>query len=469
MNLEKKRWVIALGVCLLLVLSGLAACLSQGGRNALNSVGCGLGFASACNALGLSLAVQGKPDEAGEYYQKACDSGDMEGCCNQGLLANHEGNGKSAESLLTVACDGGSDRACRVLSDWEREALKERLAKLEAEKRHVAAPGEETVGNIDRELPSDTAAPSEPAAANIGINDHLSGECKEFSDGDSLCCEQGSTLRSDFSADGSQAWCERDGRKHGKDLSWYNSGAKATEADFRDGELHGLFVVWHENGRKGMEYEYRHDKKDGAFTEWAENGQKRSEGTYRNDKVHGVVTEWHEDGRRKAVKTFSDGKLVSAEVSQPEAPNVSVPVEPPSSCPEGAVLKGKPPPHGRELWCEKSGDKHGPYIRWHENGRLAERTEYQKGKLHGLQTSWFPAGGKSTENEYKEGLSHGNVMMWDQHGRKEMERTDRNGKPHGVMTLWYSNGKKQFECEYRDGVEYGRTTSWDENGRVLDY
>src|SRR5262245_3139658 len=50
-------------------------------------------------------------------------------------------------------------------------------------------------------------------------------------------------------------------------------------------------------------------------------------------------------------------------------------------CPDGTTQAGVP---GQELWCaDDQGARHGPALRWHDTGALAERGGYDHGLADG--------------------------------------------------------------------------------------
>ncbi len=111
-------------------------------------------------------------------------------------------------------------------------------------------------------------------------------------------------------------------------------------------------------------------------------------------------------------------------------------------CPPDAKPRGKAPPEGREIWCERrgSGVRHGPYAvwwpndepeldgwfedgerhntwnYWYEDGQLREISAYQRGKRHGEWKAWYPDGSLATDGTYLEGGLDGRVRRWHPSG-----------------------------------------------------
>jgi len=74
---------------------------------------------------------------------------------------------------------------------------------------------------------------------------------------------------------------------------------------------------------------------------------------------------------------------------------------PPFICPAGTSRRGKPPPDGKEMWCQHwDGTRHGPYRRF--TGSTAT----------GVKAPEF-AGDDVVIGEYREGAQHG--AWWTRH------------------------------------------------------
>jgi len=78
---------------------------------------------------------------------------------------------------------------------------------------------------------------------------------------------------------------------------WWNCEPATYEKTGKD-EKHGPWTSWYETGQKQMQGEYRNDSPVGKFTWWHVNGQKALEGTYVNGKQHGRWVWWHQNGQK---------------------------------------------------------------------------------------------------------------------------------------------------------------------------
>ena len=116
----------------------------------------------------------------------------------------------------------------------------------------------------------------------------------------------------------------------------------------------------------------------------------------------------------------------------------------PLICPEGATLKGAPPPKGEEVWCQKMVDgrpvKDGLFIAYGDNGKRTIQGYYHDGLQDGAWTLWYENGARASIDHY------------------------RSGVHDGLHTSWYANGVKAVEGNYRNNQRVGLWTQWDPSG-----
>ena len=67
-------------------------------------------------------------------------------------------------------------------------------------------------------------------------------------------------------------------------------------------------IEFHENGR--IKCINRNRKKDGIQIWWYENGQKEVEGIIKDGKPNGLSTEWYESREKKSEITYEDGSTI---------------------------------------------------------------------------------------------------------------------------------------------------------------
>jgi hypothetical protein len=97
-------------------------------------------------------------------------------------------------------------------------------------------------------------------------------------------------------------------------------------------------------------------------------------------------------------------------------------------CPDGTTKLGEEPPDGKEVWCEKSGKRHGPYRAWHDNGLKALDGGYKDGKRDGLWVEWHQNGERKSEVTYVDDKPHGRYRIWAENGDVLSDVTYDRGK-----------------------------------------
>lgn len=129
----------------------------------------------------------------------------------------------------------------------------------------------------------------------------------------------------------------------------------------------------------------------------------------------------------------------------------------PKSCPDGAELKGAPPPDGTEIWCEKDVGgvpvKDGVFVVYNLNGSRMIEGYYDNGKQSGEWTMWYANGQRSAVDHYNDGVQNGMHTSWYSNGAKAIEGEYRDGKREGVWHRWDPNGFKEWTDVYEDNVK----------------
>ncbi len=140
-------------------------------------------------------------------------------------------------------------------------------------------------------------------------------------------------------------------------------------------------------------------------------------------------------------------------------------------CPEGSRRYGKPPPRGLYQYCaaaNKDGKTlpHGPYRKWHKNGKLKLDANYKLGEYHGRYAEFFPSGANKSLGMYVEGEQHGTFTHWNKKGGKRMVETYANGSRNGPAAYWSRKGKLERKGTYREDVSDGLWSLYHSNGKL---
>jgi MORN repeat variant len=133
----------------------------------------------------------------------------------------------------------------------------------------------------------------------------------------------------------------------------------------------------------------------------------------------------------------------------------------PRSCPQGAELKGSPPPGGTEIWCEKDVDgvpvKDGVFVVYNVGGDRMLEGYYDNGKQSGEWTMWYNNGQRASIDHYKNGVQNGLHVSWYANGSKAIEGNYSNGEREGIWHRWDPNGLRTWTDVYKNDIEVSST------------
>lgn len=117
-------------------------------------------------------------------------------------------------------------------------------------------------------------------------------------------------------------------------------------------------------------------------------------------------------------------------------------------------------------WYYKNSPYEGYSIALHENGTLAEKVGFVKGKREGVAQRWSDTGILRVEYHYKNNRLEGIYKSWWENGQLAQEATYVNGNMEGVEKKWYSNGQLAKERQLIRGKEEGLQKAWLQNGTL---
>ena len=102
----------------------------------------------------------------------------------------------------------------------------------------------------------------------------------------------------------------KDGKEvlHGTYITWFESGRKFSEQDYRDGKAEGRTTYWHENGQKSAEGMYHQGQPIGTWISWHQNGQKETSCDYVNGEKEGRCLWWDDQGKPVDAVEYVHGK-----------------------------------------------------------------------------------------------------------------------------------------------------------------
>ncbi|TLP79158.1 toxin-antitoxin system YwqK family antitoxin [Maribacter sp. ACAM166] len=117
-------------------------------------------------------------------------------------------------------------------------------------------------------------------------------------------------------------------------------------------------------------------------------------------------------------------------------------------------------------WYYKNSPYDGYALTLHENGTLAEKVGFFKGKREGVAEKWSKAGVLRVEYHYKNNRLEGSYKSWWENGELAQEANYTNGNMNGVEKKWYSDGQLAKQRQLVSGKEEGLQKAWLENGTL---
>ncbi len=117
-------------------------------------------------------------------------------------------------------------------------------------------------------------------------------------------CKDGGQMLGQEPPGGTKIWCEKDGKKHGLERQWWESGKRWIEGEYTNGKKDGEWVEFYENGFATSKGKYVAGKQDGPWVYNYFNGSPRTKGSYAMGKKTGTWITYHEDGRQKGSEDF---------------------------------------------------------------------------------------------------------------------------------------------------------------------
>jgi len=100
----------------------------------------------------------------------------------------------------------------------------------------------------------------------------------------------------------------KEGRLHGRVLTWYPNGQAEAEEHYRNGKPHARWRLWYPDGTPASEESYRDGLLDGALKQWHGNGAIAVEARYEAGTPVGTMTFWHPGGAKAEEGSFVEGQ-----------------------------------------------------------------------------------------------------------------------------------------------------------------
>ena len=197
-----------------------------------------------------------------------------------------------------------------------------------------------------------------------------------------------------------------DGRRNGKDTSYYNSGCPQSIQNFVLGKLNGTSVVFYDStNRKEREISHLNNVVNGKYIMFANNEKNDTLylENYSNGKLNGVKVEYYENSKRAKVVNYKNGLL------------------------DGAHQTFSP------------------------KGQIEVDYFYKEGKKQGKWKIFYPDGKEAHVEEWWNGLKNGEFKTMDEQGKLVNQSFFKKDIPEGKHIENFTDGKPKHVTVYLKG------------------
>ncbi len=148
------------------------------------------------------------------------------------------------------------------------------------------------------------------------------------------------------------------------------------------------------------------------------------------------------------------------------------PARAPLEGPAGAERRGAAPTDGYAEWCEAKdphgqGWRHGPSRTYYDDGGLWIEERFREGERDGPSVEYHRNGRKAREGAWARGRKIGRWTISSESGQIEEVTQWRDGLPDGPFAAFWPDGTRKVEGQYCAGVQCGRWRTFDAAGREL--
>ncbi|MGK5080297.1 toxin-antitoxin system YwqK family antitoxin [Janthinobacterium sp. HLX7-2] len=225
---------------------------------------------------------------------------------------------------------------------------------------------------------------------------------------------------------------------------FYNNGQLKQKVTLLPNGRDSVSESYHENGQLMHRITYHGEQMaDGEYVSYGANGKVSSRSFLKGGKMHGLQEVFYADG-----KLFQRGNFVK---DQYEGEVVTL-------AEDGKVLASK-------VW--RHGEPDGWSFDSHDNGQMAQKALYRKGKLLSMQ-KWGRNGLPSSAwQKDAQGREQGDVSEWYDNGERASVIPMLDGQRHGLQRLWHGDGTLQQIVPYEHGKKQGVERHWDQRGQLV--
>jgi len=118
------------------------------------------------------------------------------------------------------------------------------------------------------------------------------------------------------------------------------------------------------------------------------------------------------------------------------------------------------------IWTIDDQRYSGYAVSYHNNGTLKEKTGILNGKTENQENVWYADGHLKQISNYHNGILHGEKKFWlsDTTHVLASHLNYQSGKPHGAQKTWYPTGELHKKLNLNMGREEGLQQAYRKNG-----
>lgn len=116
----------------------------------------------------------------------------------------------------------------------------------------------------------------------------------------------------------------------------------------------------------------------------------------------------------------------------------------------------------------KAGKRHGPFIFYHDNGKVSLQGKYYEDGLDSTINAFFNNGNPKYIHNYDKGVMVGELVTFYKNGNVEQRTMLKNEKPHGIMITYYEAGNIRMTTTYNEGIREGQFIRYHLTGDIAE-
>ncbi len=203
-----------------------------------------------------------------------------------------------------------------------------------------------------------------------------------------------------------------DGKRSGMFYYYATEGKLSYQEEYSNGLRNGNYISYFDNGLINGEGAYENDKREGQWNFYYPTGIISQAAVYRNDLLEDSLIYFHPNGKRKSVTRFVHGLQFGDYRQYDTLGRLEYYCHYNKNIDRDSVeiyyYAG-----GREKErCGMAGDnRNGTFLKWHENGKLAESGQYKYGRRIGIWSFYNDRGALLRKHDYEKNPDDGREVI----------------------------------------------------------